>query len=117
MRKLDSDAAAKLKVALGLTDLATSLGAPADIEQRVLAGAELRLAGGLFLRKVRYMDRPRIEVVNGIHERSALRLMGCVIEVANYVPRVFVPLGADAVLQALLTRHPVEEVLDTRSAA
>ena len=115
-RVLDSDAAAKLKVALGLTDLATALGAPADIEQRLLAGAELRLAGGLFLRKVRYMDRPRIEVVNGIHERPALRLMGCVIEVANYVPRVFVPVGAEAVMKAVLARHPVEEVLNTRAA-
>ena len=86
-------------------------------ERRLLAGADLRLAGGRFLRKGRYMDRARIEVVNGIQERSALRLMGCVIEVANYVPRVFVPVGAQAVMNAVLSRHPVEEVLDTRAAA
>lgn len=92
-RVLDSDSALKLKVALGLTDLALALGAPADIGQRLLASAELRLAGGLLLRKVRYMDRPRIEVVNGIQERSALRLMGCVIEMANYVPEWSCPLA------------------------
>ena len=114
-RVLDGDGAAKLKVALGLTDLVTSLGAPADVERRVLAGAELRLAGGLFLRKVRYMDRQRIEVVNGVQERSALKLMGCVIEVADYTPRVFVPVGAEAVMQAVLARHPVEELVDTRA--
>lgn len=79
--------------------------------------AELRLAGGLFLRKVRYMDRPRIEVVNGAQERSALRLMGCLIEVANYTPRVFVPIGSEQVLTAILARHPVEEVLQSRAVA
>lgn len=116
-RVLDSDGAAKLKVALGLTSLSESLGDAADVERRVLAGAEMRLSGGMFLRKVRYMDRARIEVVNGIQERSALRLMGCVIEVANYTPRVFVPLGAEAVLRAVLARHPVEEVVTEKAAA
>ena len=37
--------------------------------------------------------------------------MGCVIEVANYAPRVFVPIGADSVLGAVIARHPVEEVI------
>ena len=116
-RVLDADGAAKLKVALGLTDLATSLGGANEVERRVLDGAELRLSSGLFLRRVRYMDRWRIEVVNGLQERSALRLMGCIIEVANYTPRVFLPLGVLAVMEAVLMRHPVEEVVERRLAA
>lgn len=81
-RVLDPIAATALKVALGVTDLAESLGSPADVERRILDGAELRLSGGLFLRRVRYMDRIRIEVVNGMQERSALKLLGCVLEIA-----------------------------------
>lgn len=116
-RVLDATAAAALKVALGLTDLGESLGAPADIERRILDGEEMRLSGGLFLRRVRYMDRARIEVVNGMQERSALKLLGCILEVAAYTPRLFVPIGVDGVLGAVIARHPVEEVIRPRMAA
>ena len=116
-RVLDATAAAALKVALGLRGLGESLGAPADIERRILDGEEMRLSGGLFLRRVRYMERLRIEVVNGMQERSALKLLGCILEVAAYTPRLFVPIGADGVLGAVIARHPVEEVIRPRMAA
>ena len=81
----------------------------ARLEQELSLHGDRFVAVGLY--PVRYMDRARIEVVNGIQERAALRLMGCVIEVANYAPRVFVPIGADSVLGAVIARHPVEEVI------
>jgi hypothetical protein len=57
------------------------------------------------------MDRFRIEVGGNTHERSALLALGCFGEIINGTGRVFVPVDKPQVLDAVLHRYPVQEVL------
>lgn len=109
----------KLKVALGLTDAAEAFGRDpgATLVEVLDGGVQLALAGGLWLRRARVMDRWRAEVVGGSAHRSALLALGCFDEIIAWTVRVFVPVDRPEVLQAVLRRHPVEHLLEGRAAA
>ncbi len=107
-RVLEPVDAAKLKVALGLSDTAAALGGAGDVARMVLKdGVSLSLAGGYWLRRARVMDRWRIEIVNAGRDRESFTLLGCFVEIIAYQPRVFVPVDKLAVLEAVLARCPV----------
>jgi protein-L-isoaspartate O-methyltransferase len=118
-RLLDPMQAAQLKAALGLTDAAAAFAAdPAATGSKVLGGgAELSLAGGLWLRRARVMDRWRLEVVGAGGQRAALQALGCFVEIIAYTPRLFVPSDRPDVLGAVLQRHPVQQVITAAEAA
>ncbi len=110
-RVLEPIDAAKLKVALGLSDAAAALGGAGDIARVVLKdGVSVALAGGYWLRRARVMDRWRIEIVNAGRDRESFTLLGCFVEIIAYQPRVFVPVDKPAVLAAVLARHPASAV-------
>lgn len=101
-----------LKLALGLGDAAKTLGEPAFAQRSVLQdGASLALAGGLWLRRARVMDRWRIEVVGAAAQREVFVNLGCFVEIIAYTPRVFVPVDKPAVLTAVLARWPAQSLL------
>ena len=75
-------------------------------------GAQLGLAGGLWLRRARVMDRWRLEVVGGAADRSALVALGCFTEIIAYTLRVFVPVDRPEVAEAVVARHAVVQALD-----
>ncbi len=109
-RVLDPVDVGKLKTALGLSDMATTLQEHGDLAGMILKdGVNISLAGGFWLRRARVMDSWRIEVVNGATQRSALQALGGFVEIINYQPRVFVPVDGD-VLQQVLKRWPVQSV-------
>lgn len=112
-RVLDPSQAMQLKAALGLTDVAAAFAAdPAATASEVLSrGVELSLAGGLWLRRARVMDRWRLEVVGAGGQKAALQALGCFVEIIAYTPRLFVPADKPAVLAAVLARHPVQQVI------
>ena len=111
-RRIDVDAVPGLKTALGLGDLATNLGDASEIERLVLReGLQLALGEGLWLCRARVMDRSRVEVVGGAKVRDALLQIGCFVEIIAYTPRLFVPVGAPAVLDAVLKRWPPQQLL------
>ena len=74
-------------------------------------GAALCLAGGLWLRRAKVMDRFRLEVVGAAPQRAAFTVLGCFTEIIAYTPRVFVPLDQPDVLAAVLAKWPPQSVL------
>ena len=56
------------------------------------------------------MDAWRIEVVGGAAARSAFQSVGCVVEIINYQPRVFVPVSGPT-LARVLEHWPAQSVL------
>lgn len=112
-RVIDGLQVAQLKIALGLTDAARAFGDGAVSERLVLReGASLALAGGLWLRRARVMDQPRLEVVGApASQRAAFTALGCFVEIIAYTPRVFVPVGRPEVLTAVLRKWPVQTML------
>jgi hypothetical protein len=111
-RVLDGADLAKLKIALGLSDTAAAIGGGAQAARLVLQeNMAISLAGGLWLRRARVMDRWRIEVVGANAQRSAFQALGCMLEIISYTPRLFVPCGQDQVLSAILARWPAESLL------
>ena len=110
-RVLDSVEATKLKVALGLTDTASMVAAEGVASDLILKeGASVSLPSGLWLRRARVMDAWRIEVVGGGAQRSAFRSVGCVVEIINYQPRVFIPTTGPT-LSRVLERWPAQTIL------
>jgi hypothetical protein len=111
-RLLDPGQVPQLKVALGLTDTASAFGDGAATAPLVLQeGASLSLAGGLWLRRAKVMDRYRLEVVGAASQRAAFTALGCFVEIIAYTPRVFVPTGRPDILTAVLAKWPVQTVL------
>ena len=111
-RVLDPGQVPQLKVALGLTDTASAFADGASTAPLVLEeGAALSLAGGLWLRRAKVMDRYRIEVVGAATQRSAFTALGCFVEIIAYTPRVFVPVDQPEVLTAVLAKWPVQTLL------
>lgn len=107
----------KLKVALGLTDMASVYADGREVATMILErNAAFGLSGGLWARRARVMDRQRIEIVGGSAQRSALTADGCFVEIINYSPRVFAPVDRPEVLSAVLRRFPVEHLLDAAAA-
>jgi hypothetical protein len=111
-RVLDPGQVPQLKVALGLTDTASAFADGAATAPLVLEeGAALSLAGGLWLRRAKVMDRYRMEVVGAASQRSAFTALGCFVEIIAYTPRVFVPVDQPEVLTSVLAKWPVQTVL------
>lgn len=111
-RLLDPAQVAPLKVALGLTDTAAAVGDGRSAARMILdEGTSLALAGGLWLRRSRVMDRARIEVVGAAANRPAFTALGCFVEIVAYTPRVFVPTEQPDVLSAILAKWPVQTLL------
>jgi hypothetical protein len=111
-RSLQDGELATLKAALGLTDIATEMAASGVTEKLVLEqNAQVALTGGLWLRRVRIMDRQRIEVVGGATVRSDLVALGGQIEIINYTPRFFCQVAA-GVVDRLIAKYPVTKVLN-----
>ena len=76
-RLLDPGQVPALKVALGLSDIASAYGDPDRVSTVVLKdGSAIGLAGGLWLRRARVMDRYRMEVVGAAPQRSAFQALG-----------------------------------------
>lgn len=112
-RVLDPAQVASLKSALGLTSLAEAWSDGALVlGETVERGVQLRLAGGLWLRRARVMDRWRLEVVGGAGDREALVALGCFTEIIAYTLRVFVPLNRPEVAASVVARHAVEQALE-----
>jgi hypothetical protein len=111
-RVLDGADLAKLKIALGLSDAVAAVGDGAQAARLVLQeNMAISLAGGLWLRRARVMDRWRIELVGAGAQRSAFQALGCVLEIISYTPRLFIPCGRDQVLSAILARWPAERLV------
>jgi len=111
-RLLDPGQVPALKVALGLSDVASAYGDPDQVSALVLEeGAALGLSGGLWLRRAKVMDRQRLEVVGAASQRSAFQALGCFTEIIAYTPRVFVPVDNLEVLAAVLAKWPPQSVL------
>jgi hypothetical protein len=111
-RVLDPGQVPQLKAALGLTDTASAFADGAATAPLVLdEGAALSLAGGLWLRRAKVMDRYRIEVVGAASQRTAFTTLGCFVEIIAYSARVFVPVDQPEVLTAVLAKWPVQTVL------
>ncbi|WP_293680764.1 strawberry notch family protein [uncultured Phenylobacterium sp.] len=111
-RLLDPGQVPALKVALGLSDVASAYGDPEQVSNLVLQdGAALGLSGGLWLRRAKVMDRQRLEVVGAASQRLAFQALGCFTEIIAYTPRVFVPVDKPEVLAAVLAKWPPQSVL------
>lgn len=116
-RVLDAVQAQALKTALGLTSVADAWTDGARTAATVLdRSIQLSLAGGLWLKRARVMDRWRLEVVGGTNDRTALVAAGCFVEIIAFTPRVFVPVDRPEVLEAVLRQHPVQSVLEGAAA-
>jgi hypothetical protein len=111
-RVLDSGQVPGLKIALGLTDTATAVGNGEAAAAMVLTeNTSIALAGGLWLRRAKVMDRYRLEVVGAASQRSVFTVLGCFVEIINYTPRVFVPTDKPQVLTAILAKWPPLSIL------
>lgn len=111
-RVLEAADVAKLKLELGISDIGAAMGDAADTARMILTdGVALSLAGGIWLRRARVMDRWRLEVIGAAAQRSAWQQLGCFVEIINYHPRVFVPVDRPDVLAAVLKRHPPQSFL------
>ena len=112
-RVLDPAQVASLKADLGVTSLAEAWSDGALIlRETVERGVQLGLAGGLWLRRARVMDRWRLEVVGGASDRAALVALGCFTEIIAYTLRVFVPVDRPEVAAAVVGRHSVVQALE-----
>lgn len=112
-RALDPSQVAALKAALGVTSLAEAWADGGLVLRETLErGVQLGLAGGLWLRRARVMDRWRLEVVGGASDRAALTAMGCFTEIIAYALRVFAPVDRPEVVAAVLGRHAVVQVIE-----
>jgi hypothetical protein len=110
-RVVDAHDVGPLKVALGLSVTAELVSDGATAIRMVMTeGKSIALAGGLWLRRARVMDRYRLEVV-GPADRSTLTAIGCFVEIIAYTGRVFVPIDQPEVLTAVLAKWPAQEVV------
>ena len=104
-RVLDPTDVTKLKIALGISDVATAVGSGDNAASMVLGeNSSIALTGGFWLRRAKVMDRYRLEVVGAGAQRAMFQVLGCFVEIINYTPRVFVPVDQPQVLSAVLAR-------------
>jgi hypothetical protein len=110
-RVIDAHDVGPLKVALGLSETAELVCDGETATRMVMTeGKSIALAGGLWLRRARVMDRYRLEVV-GPADRSTLTAMGCFVEIIAYTGRAFAPVDRPDVVSAILAKWPAQEVL------
>lgn len=115
-RMLDPQEVPKLRVDLGLTDVATITSDGADVLRMVLhEGAELELSGGFWLRRVRVMDNWRLEVVNGRSALQEFKLLGAFVEIIQHTPRVF--CSSPDALTKILAKYPASRIVPLKQAA
>ena len=111
-RVLDPGQVPQLKIALGLSDAASAIGGGDQAAALILTeGAAVCIAGGLWLRRAKVMDRYRIEVVGAASQRSAFTALGCFTEIIAYTARVFVPTDKPKVLDAILAKWTAQSIL------
>ena len=111
-RLLDPSQVPGVKIALGLTDTASAVGDGVSAAAMVLGeNTSIALSGGMWLRRVRVMDRYRLEVVGAAPQRATFVALGCFVEIINYTPRVFVPTDKPEVLTAVLAKWPAQTIL------
>ena len=111
-RVLDVGQVSGLKIALGLTDTASAVGNGETAAEMVLTeNTSIALAGGLWLRRAKVMDRYRLEIVGAASQRTVFTVLGCFVEIINYAPRVFVPTDKPEVLTAILAKWPAQTIL------
>jgi hypothetical protein len=111
-RLLDPGQVPALKVALGLSDVASAYGDASQVSALVLEeGTAIALTGGLWLRRAKVMDRFRLEVIGAASQRSTFIALGCFTEIIAYTPRVFAPIDRPDVVAAILGRFPPQSVL------
>jgi protein-L-isoaspartate O-methyltransferase len=116
-REIDAASIPNLRLQLGLSDVAQITSDATDVLSMVMdSHAEVLLAENLWLRRATFMGRPRLEVVNGAAERAGLKALGCFVEIANFTPRVFVPVDRPDVLASVLKRWPAVRI-DARGTA
>ena len=115
-RTLDPLELPKLKVDLGLTDVATITSDGAEVMKMIMQdGAELELSGGFWLRRVRVMDLYRIEVVNGRTRLQEFKLLGGFVEIIQHTPRVF--CSSPESLTRILAKWPASRIVPHKQAA
>jgi len=111
-RVLDPTDVTKLKIALGISDVATAVGSGDNAASMVLGeNSSIALTGGFWLRRAKVMDRYRLEVVGAGSQRAMFQALGCFVEIINYTPRVFVPVDQPQVLSAVLAKWPAQTIL------
>ncbi|MFD3266429.1 strawberry notch-like NTP hydrolase domain-containing protein [Phenylobacterium ferrooxidans] len=111
-RVLDPTDVTKLKIALGISDVATAVGSGDNAASMVLGeNSSIALTGGFWLRRAKVMDRYRLEVVGAGSQRAMFQVLGCFVEIINYTPRVFVPIDQPQVLSAVLAKWPAQTIL------
>lgn len=116
-RVLDEVQARSLKTSLGLTDIGDAWSDGARTAATLLdRNVQLALSDGLWLKRSRVMDRWRLEIVGGRTDRDALVALGCFVEIIAFTPRVFAPIDRPEIVEAVLSRHPVQHVLDGAAA-
>ncbi|WP_426010434.1 hypothetical protein [Caulobacter sp. DWR2-3-1b2] len=78
-RVLDPTDVTKLKIALGISDVATAVGSGDNAASMVLGeNSSIALTGGFWLRRAKVMDRYRLEVVGAGSQRAMFQvLVGC----------------------------------------
>lgn len=117
-RRLEAAEIAKLRLELGLASSDGFASAPGELGRMVLTrGATAVLGGGLTLRRALVMGAWRLELVGAEGHREALKQLGARIEIINYSPRLFLPVGDDEVMARVLRHHPVIQVEDLSRAA
>jgi hypothetical protein len=111
-RVLELSQVPHLRLQLGLSDVA-EIAADADALLKLIleGGYDVQLAENLWLRRVIFMGRPRLEVINGAPHRTALKLMGAWVEVVNFTPRVFLPTDRSDLVATVLKRWPAVQIL------
>jgi len=115
-RMLDPEELPQLRVALGLTDVATLTSDGDEVLRMVLdKGSELELSGGFWLRRVRVMDKYRVEVVNGRTNIPELKLLGGFVEIISHTPRVFV--STPTAMTKILAKWPASRIVTQKAAA
>ena len=100
-----------LEVSLGIATPAEALTNPEAVSDIVLQRNQtLQLSAGLFLKRSRIADRPRFEIVGNSVEFRALRALGCMVEIINHTPRIFIPTDNTALLTSILSHYPIQSV-------
>jgi hypothetical protein len=117
-RVLELSQVPQLRLQLGLSDVAQiAEDANALLALVLEQGADVQLAENLWLRRVVFMGRPRLEIVNGAAHRIALKALGAWVEIVNFTPRVFLPTDRADILATVVKRWPATQILARGRAA
>lgn len=117
-RVIDVGDIPSLRIALGLTDVAQVASDGGEVFNIVLKrNSTVDLAGDMNLRRVRIMDRDRLEIVGGAAHHQDLKQLGAFVEIINWTTRVFVPTDKPEVLTRILAKWPATAIHSQKAAA